>query len=150
MGIKQNVMDGMKAAMKAHDQFRLDALRMLKAAIMQKEVATGAQRDLSEEETMAVVQSLAKQRRDSADQYVKAGRQDLADLELRELKIAEEFLPAAASEAEIAAAVDAAVAATGASGPKDMGKVMKAVKELLAGKPADGAALSARVKARLG
>lgn len=150
MGIKQKVTDDMKEAMKAKDQFRLDALRMVKAAIMNKEVSGDAARGLSEAEEIAVLQSLVKQRRDSIEQYTKAGRQDLADKEAGELKILETYLPAAPAEAEIAAAIEAAVTETGAAGPKDMGKVMKALKEKFAGKSVDGGALSTKVKARLG
>ncbi|MCC6737540.1 MAG: GatB/YqeY domain-containing protein [Planctomycetia bacterium] len=150
MGMKQRIADDMKAAMKAKEQARLDALRMIKAALMAKEVATGAFKELTEAEEIAVVQTLVKQRRDSIEQYARAGRADLASKEEADLKIAEAYLPAAPSDAEVAAAIEAAVAETGAAGPKDMGKVMKALKDKLAGKTVDGGALSAKVKARLG
>ncbi len=150
MGMKQKIADDMKDAMKAKDQPRLEALRMIKAALMAKEVATGAFKELTEAEEVAVLQALVKQRRDSIDQYTKAGRADLADKEAADLKVAEKYLPAGPTDAEMAAAIDAAVAETGAAGPKDMGKVMKALKDKFAGKAVDGGALSARVKARLG
>lgn len=150
MGLKQRIADDMKAAMKAKEQVRLEALRMIKAALMAKEVATGTFRELAEAEEIGVLQTLVKQRRDSIDQYAKAGRADLAAKEEADLKVAEAYLPAAPSEAETAAAIEAAVAETGAAGPKDMGKVMKALKDKLAGKAVDGGALSAKVKARLG
>lgn len=150
MGMKQKIADDMKDAMKAKDQPRLEALRMIKAALMAKEVATGAFKELTEAEEVAVLQALVKQRRDSIDQYTKAGRADLADKELADLKISEKYLPAGPTDAEMAAAIDAAVTETAAAGPKDMGKVMKALKDKFAGKAVDGGALSARVKARLG
>lgn len=150
MGMKQRIADDMKAAMKAKEQARLDALRMIKAALMAKEVATGTFKELTEAEEIAVLQTLVKQRRDSIEQYAKAGRADLAAKEEADLKVAEAYLPAAPSDAETAAAIEAAVAETGAAGPKDMGKVMKALKDKLAGKAVDGGALSAKVKARLG
>lgn len=150
MSFKQKISDDMKDAMKAKDQMRLDALRLIKAALMNKEVATGVHKELTEAEEIAVLQALVKQRKDSIDQYTKAGRADLAEKEAAEMRIAEKYLPAAPPDAEIAAAVEAAVAETGASGPKDMGKVMKAVKEKFAGRAVDGGMLSAKVKARLG
>jgi uncharacterized protein YqeY len=150
MGLTQKIAEDMKIAMKAKEQPRLDALRLIKAALMHKEVATGVHKELTEAEEIAVVQALVKQRKDSIEQFTKAGRQDLAAKEASELKIAEAYLPAAPPDAEIAAAIEAAVAETGAAGPKDMGKVMKAVKEKFAGKAVDGGALSAKVKARLG
>lgn len=150
MGMKQKIADDMKDAMKAKDQPRLEALRMIKAALMAKEVATGAFKELTEGEELAVLQALVKQRRDSIDQYTKAGRMDLADKEAADLKVSEKYLPAAPTDAEMAAAIDAAVTETAAAGPKDMGKVMKALKDKFAGKAVDGGVLSARVKARLG
>ena len=150
MGIKQRIVDDMKEAMKAKDQFRLDALRMVKAAIMNKEVAGESARELTEAECTATLQSLVKQRKDSIEQYGKAGRKDLADKEAGELKIIEGYLPAAPTEEEIGAAIEAAVKETGAAGPKDMGKVMKALKEKFAGKAVDGSVLSGKVKAKLG
>ena len=122
--------------MKAKDAPRLSALRMLKAAVMNKGVEKG--RDLDDAEVLQVVASLVKQRRDSIEQFSKAGRTDLVDKETAEIAVLEHYLPPAASAEEIDAAVAAAIAETGASSPKDMGKVMKAVMPKLAGKNADG------------
>jgi len=136
------------AAMKSKNAARLSALRMLKAAVMNKGVEKG--RDLDDAEILQVVASLVKQRRDSIEQFSKAGRQDLVDKETGELKILEEYLPPGASPEEIAAAVAAAIAETGATTPKDMGKVMKAVMPKLAGKSADGRAVNEAVRRALG
>ncbi|MEQ1898276.1 MAG: GatB/YqeY domain-containing protein [Vicinamibacterales bacterium] len=134
-------------AMKAKDAGRLGALRMLKAAVMNRGVEKG--RDLDDAEVLVVVSQLVKQRRDSIEQFAAAGRQDLVDKESAELVILEEFQPPAASAVEIDAAVAAAMLETGATSPKDMGKVMKAVQAGLAGKTVDGRAVSEAVKARL-
>ena len=134
--------------MRQHDPVRLSALRMLKAALMNREVERG--RALDAAESQQVVASLVKQRRDSIEQFGKAGRQDLVDKETGELKILEEYQPPAASPEEIAAAVAAAIAETGATTPKDMGKVMKAVMPKLAGKSADGRAVNEAVRRALG
>jgi uncharacterized protein YqeY len=134
-------------AMKRKDQASLGPLRMLKAALMNKEVEKG--RALDEAESLQVVTALVKQRRDSAEQFAAGGRQELADRELAEIKFLERFLPPAADELTIAAAIDAAVAETGAAGAKDMGKVMKAVMAKLGGLTADGRAVSEAVKKRL-
>jgi uncharacterized protein len=136
------------SAMKARNAARLSALRMLKAAVMNKGVEKG--RDLDDGEILQVVVSLVKQRRDSIDQFTKAGRTDLVDKESAEVRILEEYLPPAASAEEIAAAVAAAVAETGATSAKDMGKVMKAVMPKLAGKNADGRAVNEAVRRTLG
>lgn len=135
------------AAMKAKNAARLSALRMLKAAVMNKGVEKG--RDLDDAEILQVVASLVKQRRDSIEQFAAAGRTDLVEKETAELAILEEYQPPSASPAEIDAAVATAIAETGASSPKDMGKVMKAVMALLAGKTADGKVISEAVKTRL-
>ena len=136
------------AAMKAKNAPRLSALRMLKAAVMNKGVEKG--RDLDDAEILQVVASLVKQRRDSIEQFGKAGRQDLVEKETSELGVLQEYLPPAATPEEIAAAVAEAVAETGASSPKDMGKVMKAVMPKLAGKNADGRAVNDAVRRTLG
>jgi uncharacterized protein YqeY len=136
------------AAMKAKDQVRLSSLRMLKAAIMNKGVEKKA--DLDDAEVRQVVASLVKQRRDSIEQFAKAGRTDLVDKETGEMKILEEYLPPAASADDIAAAVAAAIAETGATSARDMGKVMKAVMPKLAGKSADGRAVNEAVRRSLG
>jgi uncharacterized protein len=134
-------------AMKQKDQAALGPLRMLKAALMNKEVEKG--RALDEAESLQVVNALVKQRRDSVEQFTAGGRKDLADKEQAEIQFLEKFLPPAADPAAIAAAVEAAVAETGAAGPKDMGKVMKAVMARLAGMSVDGRQLSEAVKKRL-
>jgi uncharacterized protein len=148
MTLTEKVNGEIAAAMKAKNQVRLSALRMLKAAIMNKEVEKN--RSIDDAEVLQVVGSLVKQRRDSIEQFGKAGRADLVDKETGELEILVEYLPAAASADEIAAAVAAAIAETGASSPKDMGKVMKAVMPKLAGKSADGRAVSEAVRRSLG
>src|SRR5689334_17253583 len=133
-------------AMRQKDQAALAPLRMLKAAIMNREVEKG--RALDETESLQVVNALVKQRRDSVEQFRAGGRQELADREQAEIVFLEKFLPAAADPAAVAAAIEAAVTETGAAGPKDMGKVMKAVQVKLAGQTVDGRALSEAVKRR--
>ena len=134
-------------AMKQKDQVTLSPLRMLKAALMNREVAKG--QALDETEGLQVVSSLVKQRRDSIEQFQAGGRQDLADKERGEILLLQRYLPPAADEAAIAGAIEAAVTETGATGPKDMGKVMKAVTARLAGLTVDGRHLSEAVKKRL-
>jgi uncharacterized protein YqeY len=134
--------------MKARDSSRLSALRMLKAAIMNKGVEKG--RDLEDAEVLQVVASLVKQRRDSIEQFAKAGRTDLVEKETGELAVLQAYLPPSASPEEIDAAVAEAIAETGATSPKDMGKVMKAVMPKLAGKNADGKAVNEAVRRTLG
>jgi uncharacterized protein YqeY len=148
MSLNDKVAADITAAMKAKDAARLSALRMLKAAIMNKGVEKG--RDLEDAEVLQVVSSLVKQRRDSIEQFGKAGRTDLVDKETGEIAVLEAYLPPAATPAEIEAAVSAAIAESGASSPKDMGKVMKAVMPMLAGKNADGKAVSEAVRRKLG
>ena len=134
--------------MKAKDAPRLSALRMLKAAMMNKSVEKG--RDLDDGEVLQVVSSLVKQRRDSIEQFSNAGRTDLVDKESGEVAVLEEYLPPAASAEDIDAAVSEAIAETGAASPKDMGKVMKAVMPKLAGRNADGRAVNDAVRRKLG
>jgi uncharacterized protein len=148
MSLNDKVAADITAAMKAKDAARLSALRMLKAAIMNKGVEKG--RDLDDTEVLQVVSSLVKQRRDSIEQFGKAGRTDLVEKESGEVAVLEAYLPPAASAADIEAAVAAAIAETGASSPKDMGKVMKAVMPKLAGKNADGKAVNEAVRRTLG
>jgi uncharacterized protein YqeY len=148
MSLNDKVAADITAAMKAKDAPRLSALRMLKAAIMNKGVEKG--RDLEDAEVVQVVSSLVKQRRDSIEQFSKAGRTDLVEKETGEVAVLEAYLPPAASAADIDAAVAEAVAETGATSPKDMGKVMKAVMPKLAGKNADGTTVSAAVRRKLG
>ena len=148
MALSDKVNADITAAMKAKDAARLSALRMMKAALMNKSVEKG--RDLEDAEVLQVFASLVKQRRDSIDQFSKAGRTDLVDKETAEIAVLEEYLPPAASSADIDAAVAEAVAETGATSPKDMGKVMKAVMPKLAGKNADGKAVNEAVRRKLG
>ena len=148
MTLNDRVASEITAAMKAKDAGRLSALRMLKAAIMNKGVEKG--RDLDDAEVLQVVASLVKQRRDSIEQFQHAGRTDLVEKESGEVKVLEEYLPPAASAEEIERAVTAAIEETGASTPKEMGKVMKAVMPKLAGKNADGRAVNEAVRRKLG
>ena len=148
MNLTDKVAADITAAMKAKDAGKLSALRMLKAAMMNKGVEKG--RDLEDAEVLQVVSSLVKQRRDSIEQFSKAGRTDLVEKETGEIKVLEAYLPPAASAADIDAAVAAAIAETGASSPKDMGKVMKAVMPMLAGRNADGKAVNEAVRRKLG
>ncbi len=148
MTLTEKVNAEISAAMKAKDAPRLSALRMVKAAIMNKEVEKS--RSLEDAEVLQVLGSLVKQRRDSIDQFAKAGRTDLVDKETAEIRVLEEYLPPAASAEEIDAAVAAAIAETGAASAKDMGKVMKAVMPKLAGKNADGKTVNEAVRRKLG
>jgi uncharacterized protein len=148
MNLNEQVTHDIAAAMKAKNQTRLSALRMLKAAIMNKGVEKG--RDLEDAEVLQVVSTLVKQRRDSIEQFSKAGRTDLVDKETGEIAVLEHYLPPAASPEEVEAAVAAAIAESGASSPKDIGKVMKAVMPKLAGKGADGKMINDIVRRRLG
>ena len=146
MTLKERITEDMKAAMRAKDSARLGAIRLLQAAIKQKEVDERVR--LDDAAVAAIVDKLAKQRKDSIAAFTQAGRQDLADKETAELAVLQAYLPARLSAEEVAAAVKALVAEVGASGPADMGKVMGAAKARLAGK-ADMAAVSAAVKAAL-
>jgi len=147
MSLEKKITDDIGTAMKAKDASRLSTLRMLKAALMNKGIEKN--RVLEPAEELQVVSALVKQRRDSIEQFTSGGRTDLADKERSEIVILETYLPPAVTTEELDAAVSQAMADTGASGPKDMGKVMKAVMALLAGKTVDGKLLSERVKARL-
>jgi uncharacterized protein len=148
MSLTDKIGADITTAMKAKDALRLSALRMLKAAVMNKGVEKN--RDLDDAEVLQVVSSLVKQRRDSVEQFQKAGRTDLADKETGEIAVLQEYLPPAATQEEIDAAVASAIAETGASSVKDMGKVMKAVMPKLAGKNADGKAVNEAVRRTLG
>ncbi|MSO56640.1 MAG: GatB/YqeY domain-containing protein [Acidobacteria bacterium] len=147
MTLVEDVNRAITEAMKAREAQRLVALRMLKAALMNKEIERG--RALDENESRQVVSSLVKQRRDSIEQFVKGGRQDLADKEAAEIVVLETYLPAAVGAAAFETAVDGAIASTGASSAKDMGKVMKAVMAELAGKTVDGKLVNELVKRKL-
>jgi uncharacterized protein YqeY len=134
--------------MKAQDANRTSTLRMVKAAMMNRQIEKGS--ELDDDDMQKLLRSLVKQRRDSIEQYEKAGRQELVDKEKAEIEVIETYLPQAASQDEIEQAVAAAIADTGASSMKDMGKVMKAAQAALAGKNADGRVVSDLVKAKLG
>lgn len=148
MSLNDSIAAAITAAMKNRDQARLSALRMLKAAIMNKEVEK--KRGLEDAEVLQVIAALAKQRRDSIEQFKAAGRTDLVDRETGELTILESYLPPAASADDIETAVVAAIAETGATSAQDMGKVMKAVMPKLAGKNADGRVVNETVRRKLG
>jgi uncharacterized protein YqeY len=147
MSLKTQILEDIKAAMKAKETAKLGTLRLLSAAIKQKEVDERVEVD--DTAVLAIVEKLIKQRKDSISQFEKAGRQDLVDAETAEMAVLTTYLPAQMSDAEIAAAVDAAIASTGAAGPKDMGKLMGVLKPQLAGK-ADMGKVSALVKTKLG
>ena len=147
MSLKDRIINDMTAAMKAQDAARTSTLRMVKAAIMNREKDGGGA--ITDEDVLKLLRSQVKQRRDSVEQYQKAGRAELADKEIAEIAVIETYLPQAASEAEIEQAVSEAIAETGASSMKDMGAVMKAVMPKLAGKNADGRTVSDTVKKKL-
>ena len=148
MTLKQQIISNLTASMKAQDAPRTSTLRMVKAAVMNREIEKGG--ELDEEEMMKLLRSLVKQRRDSVEQYEKGGREDLAGKEKAEIEIIETYLPQAASRGEVEAAVSAAIMETGANSMKEMGKVMKAAQTRLTEKNADGRMLSEIVKAKLG
>ena len=148
MSLNEKIGGDITAAMKSKDPSRLSALRMLKAAVMNKEVEK--KRALDDAEILQVIAALAKQRRDSIEQFTGAGRTDLVEKESGELAILESYLPPAASAADIDAAVAAAITESGAVSAKDIGKVMKAVMPKLAGKNADGRAVNEAVRRKLG
>jgi len=148
MLLRDKVNADIAAAMKSKEATRLSALRMLKAAIMNKGIEKA--HDLDDAEVMQVISSLVKQRRDSIEQFGKAGRTDLMEKEKAEIAVLELYLPPAASSSDIDAAVDEAIVETGASSVKDMGKVMKAVMPRLAGKNADGRLVNEAVRRKLG
>ena len=146
MNLKERIGEDMKAAMRAREADRLSAIRMLLAAIKQKEVDERITVD--DAQVVAIADRLIRQRRDSIEQFEKAGRTDLVDREKAEIEVISAYLPQQASPAEVAAEIDAAIAAAGATGPQQMGKVMAVLKQRLAGRT-DLAAVSAQVKARL-
>ena len=145
--LMERVTQDIASAMREKNQATLAPLRMLKAALMNREVEKG--RALDEAESLQVVAALVKQRRDAIEQFRIGGRQDLADREQAEITFLERYQPPAADEAAVARAIESAVTETGAVGPKDMGKVMKAVMTHLSGLTVDGRAISEAVKKRL-
>lgn len=146
MSLRQRITDDMKAAMRAKDAARLGAIRLLLAAMKQREVDERV--ELSDADVVAIIEKMNKQRRDSIGQYEAAGRQDLADAEKFEMSVFAAYMPQQMSEAEVASAVAEAIAASGAAGPQDMGKVMGLLKPKLAGR-ADMGKVSALLKAQL-
>jgi uncharacterized protein YqeY len=147
MALMEQIQKDLTAAMMSKDELRLSVLRMVKSALKYKEVEKV--RPLEDAETLQVLQTLLKQRRESVEQFAKGGRQDLADKETKEIAIIEAYLPAGASDADMAAAIESAIKETGANSPKAMGTVIKAAKARLEGKTVDGKALSDRVRERL-
>ena len=145
MALFEQVSEDIKAAMKARDRVRLDALRNIKKVFLEAKTAPGANDTLDDADAMKILQKLAKQGHETAQTYIDNGRQDLADEELAQAKVIEEYLPKPLTEAEIEAAVKAVIAETGAQGMKDMGRVMGVASKQMAGK-ADGRAISAVVK----
>jgi uncharacterized protein YqeY len=145
MSLSETIQKDIVTAMKAKDELRLSVLRMVKSALQLKEVEK--LRALDDAESIQLLQTLVKQRKESIEQFTKGGRQDLVDKETRQLAVVESYLPAGASEMD--AAVAQAIADTKAASVKQMGAVVKAAKEILAGKAVDGKALSDRVRERL-
>ena len=148
MSLQKQVMDKMKEAMKAKDTIALQALRAVKSAFLLAKTETGAQEELTAEQEIKIIQKQVKQRKDSAAVFLKQGRQDLADPELLEIEVLSQFLPEELSEEKIEEAVKATILKTGASGMKDMGKVMGIVSKDLADQ-ADGKTISTLVKKHL-
>jgi uncharacterized protein YqeY len=147
MAFIDRISEDLTAAMRSRDQLKLGALRMLKAALMNRQVERG--RALDDAESLQVVASLIKQRRDSFEQFDKAGRKDLADKEQAEIAVLDAYLPPAMDAAELERLVDEAIRETGAASPKDMGKAMKAAMLKIAGAQVDGKAVSELVKRKL-
>ncbi len=146
MSLKEKISDDMKAAMRAKESEKLATIRLINAAIKQREVDERI--ELNDEQVLSVIEKMIKQRKDSITQFEAGGRQDLADKEKAELEVLAAYMPAQLSEAEVQAEVQAAIAQAGAAGPQDMGKVMGVLKGKLAGR-ADMTAVSALVKAAL-
>ena len=147
MSLSKQIVSDLTAAMKAQDASRTSTLRMVKAAMMNRQIEKGS--ELDDDDMQKLLRSLVKQRRDSIELYDKGGRPELVAKEQAEIDVIESYLPQAASKEEIEQAVTAAIAETGASSMKDMGKVMKAAQAALAGKNADGKLVSEVVKAKL-
>ena len=148
MSLQKQVMDKMKEAMKAKDTVALQALRAVKSAFLLAKTETGAGEDLTPDQELKIIQKQVKQRKDSAEVFLKQGREDLANPELEEIAVLEQFLPEALTEEEIEGVVIATIEDLGASGMKDMGKVMGIVSKELAGQ-ADGKTISTLVKKNL-
>ncbi len=146
MSLKQQINEDMKSAMRAKETARLGAIRLLLAAMKQREVDERI--ELTDADVVSIIEKMLKQRRDSISQYKAANRQDLVDVEEFEVTVLQAYMPQQLSEAEIASAIAEAIAATGAAGPQDMGKVMGVVKPKLAGR-ADMGKVSGLIKAQL-
>lgn len=146
MSLKEQITEDMKAAMRAKEAGKLGTIRLLTAAMKQKEVDERI--ELTDTHILAIIEKMIKQRKDSISQFEAGGRQDLADIEKAEVAVLSHYMPAALSDADVQAAVAAAVTETGAAGPQDMGKVMAVLKAKLAGR-ADMTAISGLVKAAL-
>jgi len=146
MSLKNKITEDMKAAMRAKETSRLGTIRLLLAAMKQKEVDERV--ELGDADVLSIIEKMLKQRRESIAQFEKAGRQDLADIEKAEIAVLSAYLPQQMSEPEVAAAIDAAIQESAAAGPKDMGKVMGLLKSRLAGRT-DMGKLSGLVKAKL-
>jgi uncharacterized protein YqeY len=147
MTLSEQIQKDIVVAMKAKDELKLSVLRMVKSAIQLREVEK--MRKLDEAESIQLLQTLLKQRKESIDQFTKGGRQDLVDKEIKEAAVLETYLPAGASDIEMDAAIAKAIADTGANSMKQMGAVVKAAKEVLTGKAVDGKVLSDRVREKL-
>src|SRR5262245_16839799 len=147
MKLQEKIQSHLADAMRSKDQLRLGVLRMMKTAVKNKEIEK--MKPLEETEVITVLNTLVKQRKDSIEQFRKGGREELAQKEEAEIKVIEEYLPAAASDDDIRRAVEEAIQETGAASIKDMGKVMKAAMARLAGKTADGGRVSQTVKEKL-
>jgi uncharacterized protein YqeY len=147
MGYIERIQSDLTAAMKQKDELRLSVLRMMKSALKNKEIEKV--RPLDDLESLQVLQTLVKQRRESIEQFTKGGRNDLAEKEAKEIKIIEDYLPAAPSDEEIHRAIEAAIGEAGADSLKQMGAVVKAARARLEGKAIDGKVLSDRVRQRL-
>ena len=150
MSLKDTITEGIQAAMKSKDKVRLETLRSIKKVLLEKEVSVRplGQTDLTEAQETEVLVQVAKQRRDSIEQYQNAGRSDLAQQEAQELAIVEEFLPQQLSDAEVSQVIDEIIAQAGATSAKDMGKVMGAAMQQLKGKT-DGRKVQEFVKSKL-
>ena len=145
MALFDQISDDIKKAMLAKDKVALDALRGIKKEFLEAKTAPGSDGELKDEKALQILQKLVKQRKESAEMYLSAGRQELADEEMAQCRVIEQYLPAMMSEDELAAELTAIIAEVGATGPQDMGKVMGVATKRLAGK-AEGRAISAKVK----
>ena len=147
MTLQEKIQSDITEAMRSRDSLKLSCLRMMKTAVKNKEIEK--MKPLEESEVIAVLNTLLKQRRDSVEQFRAGGREEMAQQEESEIKIVQQYLPAAASDEEVRLAIEEAVVETGASSRKDMGKVMKTTRDRLAGKTVDGGKVSQLVKDKL-